>query len=230
MSEITAGISDGMRDQLAVRRERLRAGERPLGWKVGLGTQAAMEKLGTGRPLAGFLMESSVVEDGASVPIGSWTSPAMEPEIAVHLGADVAPDASWEDVRAAIRGVSAAIELVDSSPPSTDPREILAGNIFHRHVLLGPVDEGRSTGEGIPARVLVDGEEVAANDAPGELTGEIVEVVRLTAELLGAVGERARAGEVIITGSMVPPVKVAAGQHVAVDLGPLGGLSVQLTE
>ena len=226
--EIDERIIAGMRDQLAVRDELLRAGERQLGWKVGFGAPAALEKLGTDRPLVGFLLESAVLGDGASVPIGGWTAPALEPEIAVHLAEDVPRGASWEQVREAIGGLSAAIELADVSPPPEEPRAILAGNIFQRHVMLGVVDESRSTAEGIGGRVVVDGAEHSANDDPASITGEVVEVVRLTAELLEAVGERLRAGQVVITGSVVPPVPIAPDQDVAVDLGPLGGLRVQL--
>jgi 2-keto-4-pentenoate hydratase len=77
--------------------------------------------------------------------------------------------------------------------------------------------------------VLIDGEEVGATDDPAALTGEIVEVVRLTAETLAECGERLRAGEVVITGSALPPQPVAAGQRVEVELGPLGALSLRLT-
>ena len=226
--EIDPRIIAGMRDQLAARDELLRAGERQLGWKVGFGAPAALEKLGTDRPLVGFLLESALLPDGASVPIGGWTAPALEPEIAVHLASDVPSGASWDEVREAIGGLSAAIELADVTPPPEDPREILAGNIFQRHVMLGPVDESRSTADGIGGRVQVDGEEVASNDDPAAITGEVVEVVRLTEELLGAVGEQLRAGQVIITGSVVPPVQIVPDQDVAIDLGPLGGLRVRL--
>ncbi len=183
MAELDDRIIAGMRDQLAARDELLRGGERQLGWKVGFGAPAALEKLGTDRPLVGFLLESALLEDGADV-----------------------------------------------SPPPEDPRAITAVNIFQRHVMFGPVDSSRSTAEGIGGRVEVNGEEVAANDDPASLTGEVVEVVRLTAELLEAVGERLEAGQVVITGSAVPPVQIAPGQDVAIDLGPLGGLRVRLTD
>jgi 2-keto-4-pentenoate hydratase len=226
--QLDTRIVEGMRDQLAVRDERLRAGERQLGWKVGFAAPAAAQRLDLDRPLVGFLMQSGLLPDGAEVPVGSWAAPALEPEIAAHITADVGPGASWDEVRAAIGGLSAAIELADVDPPPDDVREILAGNIFQRHVVLGPVDATRSTGEGIGGRVVRDGEEIAGTDDPAAITGELVEVVRLTAELLDACGQRLRAGEVVITGSVVPPVPVAPGQHVAVELGPLGGLSVTL--
>jgi 2-keto-4-pentenoate hydratase len=218
----------GMREQLARRRERIEAGERPIGWKVGFGAPAAMEKLKSDRPLVGFLMEAGLVDDGAEVSVGSWSTPMLEAEIAVHLASDVPGDASWDEVREAIGGLSAAIELADLDPPPEDVQAILAGNVFHRHVVLGPVDRERSTGEGIGARVLVDGQEVGATDDPAALTGELVEIVRLTASTLAESGERLRAGEVVITGSALPPQPVAAGQQVEVELGPLGRLSLRL--
>ena len=228
MIELDERIAAGMRDQLALRRERLDAGERPLGWKVGFGSPAAAAQLGIDRPLVGFLTASGLLADAATVDVSGWTAPMLEPEIAVHVAGDVGPRASCHDVRAAIGGLSAAIELADVDPPPANVRTILAGNIFHRHVILGPVDATRSSAEGIGGRVLRDGAEVASSDDPAALTGELVEVVRLTAELLEACGERLRAADVVITGSVVPPLPVRAGEHVAVELPPLGRLSVSL--
>jgi 2-keto-4-pentenoate hydratase len=226
MSPFDDRFAAGMREQLALRSERLAAGARPIGWKVGFNAPAAHANLGTDIPLVGFLTDRTVVPDGATVSLAGWANPVLEAEIAVHLGRDVPGDATWEDVRGAIAGLGPAIELADLDPPPTDVRAILAGDIYHRAVVLGPVDESRSTAEGIGGRVLRDGEEVAATDDPAALTGEVVEVVRATAEQLAACGELLRAGEVVISGSIVPPMPVAPGQHVAVELGPLGGLAL----
>ena len=163
-------------------------GERQIGWKVGFGAPAALEKLAH-RPPAGRLPDRQRAARRRRRRVGrrrgrtrcsSRRSPCT-------WRATCRAARSWDDVRDAIGGLSAAIELADLDPPPEDVRAILAGNIFHRHVVLGPVDPERSTGEGIGARVLVDGDEVAATDDPAALTGELVEVVRLTAELLDAV-------------------------------------------
>jgi len=228
MTALDERIADGMRAQLASRQERLRAGDRALGWKVGFGSPAAQTRLDTDRPLVGFLLASNLLPDGAEVAIGNWAAPTLEPEIAVHLAYDVPPGASWKTVRHAVGGLSAAIELADVDPPPTNVQEILAGNIFHRHVLLGPVRHGWTPPEDMHARVLVDGDEIAATDDVTALTGEPVEVVRLTAELLELCGEQLRAGDVVITGSVVAPLPVAGGRSVAVELGTLGKLAVSL--
>ena len=49
-------IARGMKLQLAKRRERIAAGEKPLGWKMGFGAPAAMAKLNISAPLIGYLM------------------------------------------------------------------------------------------------------------------------------------------------------------------------------
>jgi 2-keto-4-pentenoate hydratase len=219
-------IAAGMREQLAVRRQRLRDGDQPLGWKVGFGSPVAAAQLGIERPLVGFLTDRGLLPDGATVDLTGWTNPILEPEIAVYLARDLEPGASSDEVGAAIGGLSAAIELADVDPPPTDVRAILAGNIFHRYVVLGPVDDTLMTAEGIHGRVVRDGEEIASTDDPTALIGELGEVVRLTEELLEICGEQLRVDDVLITGSVVPPVPVGPGQRLAVELEPLGRLVV----
>ncbi|HEY6746661.1 MAG TPA: fumarylacetoacetate hydrolase family protein [Mycobacteriales bacterium] len=228
MTTVDDRIADGMRAQLALRRERLAAGDRALGWKVGFGSAAAMATLRTGRPLVGFLLEGNRLPDGAAVSLDGWAAPALEPEIAAHLGRDVPPGASADAIRSAVAGLSAAIELVDVDPPPTDVRKILAGNVYHRHVVLGPVRDGWTPPAQLSGLALVDGDEVAATDDVTALTGDLLEVLRLTAELLQACGEQLRAGDVVITGSVVPPVQLVPGHTVSADLGLLGKLSVSL--
>lgn len=221
-------LARGMRTMLALRAERLEAGHRPLGWKVGFGSTEAMAALGTDRPLVGFLTDGTLLEDGAAVAVENWTKPVLELEIAVHLVRDVEDGASWNAVRAAIGGLSAAIELADVDVAPSDPETILSGNIYHRHVVLGRVSRGRSRVDDVSGRLLRDGELVGTTDAPEELTGEIVEVVRLTGERLRTSGERLRAGEVVITGSVLPPLAVFPGETLVGELPPLGSLSVTL--
>jgi 2-keto-4-pentenoate hydratase len=221
-------IERGTRAMLERRRAALADGACPVGWKLGFGTPAAFEQLGTERPLVGFLTDRTQLSDGATVAIGDWMKPTLEPEIAVHLARDLGGGASDEDAQAAIGGLSAAIELVDIHPPPSDPESILAGNIFHRHFILGPVDHARTTAEGVTGRLVRDGEELAQTDDPEAMTGRLAAVVRMAADDLAAGGETLRAGDVIITGSVVPALAVEPGQHVTADLGPLGTVSVAL--
>lgn len=178
-----------------------------LGWKAGFGSPGSLERLGLDRPLIAPLPASGRLPDGAAVDVSRWTAPVLEPEIAVWVG----------------QGLGAAIELADVDEPPDEVERILAGGIYHRHVLLAP--PAAQTLAGFRARVLRDGVEVAATDDPTALTGElerVLDAVRVRA------GRELREGEVVIAGSVVPPLPLAPGQHWRVDLGSLGALSVIL--
>ena len=214
-----------MRTQLARRAERVEAGERPLGWKLGFGTSPGMERLGIGAPLVGFLMQSGCVEDRATVAIGRMTNPALEPEVAVHLGSDLPAGPDDATTRAAIAGLGPAFELADIDPPPEDVEAILAANIYQRGVVLGPPGERHSL-DGVAARVVVNGADATLVPDPEGPTGELIGLVRHVADVLGAFGEQLRAGEVVICGALVPPLSIAPGDRVEYDLDPLGGLSL----
>jgi 2-keto-4-pentenoate hydratase len=209
-------IERGLLAQLTERRRRVDAGERPLGWKLGFGTEGAMQGLGTSAPLVGYLMESGRVESGGEVDVSGWGNPRLEPEVAVHVGPALE-----------VAGMGVAIELVDPDPAEKDPEAILAGNIFQRHVVVGPVVEGFSGARGVRARVTRNGDEVAVADDATELTGDPVELVRHVARTLAAAGEALEEGDVVICGSVVPALEVAPGDEVVVELDPLGTVSVR---
>jgi 2-keto-4-pentenoate hydratase len=200
-------------DMLALRAQRLAAGEKPIGWKVGFGSPPMLEKLGIDRPVIGFMTDRNLLPDGATVDIGGWTGPAFEAEIAVHFGRD-----------GEIAGLSTAIEVADVDFTPEDAARMMAANVFHRHVILGPVMQADP--DAVTGRVLRHGEEIAANNHPAELTGRVEDVVRLTAEALAAHGEGFRDGEVLITGSIVPPQPLEPGQRLTAELNPLGSLTV----
>ena len=211
--------------QLTERRRRIEEGEASLGWKLGMGVPAAMAKLGTDAPLVGYLLAPARVDDGGTVSLDGWGTAKLEPEIAVHMGADLAAGASRADAEAAIAGLGPAIELVDLDPSADDPEAILAADIFQRHVLLGPVTEG-ATAAGTSARALKNGDEAAATADATEATGDPVDLVLHVANVVGAAGEGLRAGEVVICGSVVPALDVSAGDTVEVEIDGLGSLSV----
>jgi 2-keto-4-pentenoate hydratase len=220
-------IERGMLAQLTERRRRIEAGEASLGWKLGMGVPAAMAKIGTDAPLVGYLLAPALVADGGTVPLDGWGNAKLEPEIAVHLGTDLAAGASRSEAEAAIAGLGVAIELVDIDPDAGDPESILAADIFQRHVLLGPLFVGASA-SGVSARALQNGEEAASTGDATGATGDPVDLVLHVVNVIGAAGETLRAGEVVICGSVVPALDVAPGDTVEVQLDPLGSLTVSL--
>lgn len=225
-------IARGMQEQLANRRGRIAAGEAPLGWKVGFGAPAMMEKLKITAPLVGFLMQRALIPSGGSASLGGWVKPVAEPEIAVHIGLDLPGGAERAAAAAAIAALGPAIELADADLPFEDPEAILKGNIFQRHVILGEPDASRVGGNtaGLTARVFRRDRETARTSDPEAATGKLVDIVRHVADQLAAFGEKLAAGDIIIAGSVVPPLFIEADDaSVAYALEPVGRLSVSFT-
>jgi 2-keto-4-pentenoate hydratase len=222
-------IAAGMARQLARRDAAVQGGAILRGWKVAFPTPAAQEAAGIDQPLVGWLADTSVLVSGATVDVGGWAKPIVEAELAIHLGADVAPGGTLEQARDAIAAVSAAIEVVDVDRPTSDVEDVAADGLFHRFYVLGTPDPARAGGDagGVTVTGALDGATYAVQDDPTAVIGALPGVTRFVADELGRHGEALRAGEVILAGSALPLQPVAAGQVLLVDAGPLGALELR---
>jgi len=216
-------IRRGMARQFELQARRLASGERPVGWKVGFGAPAALERFALSGPLLAFLTDATLLEPGRSVSIGEWTRPVAEPEIAVHIGRDLPGNAEGDRIRASIKALGAAIELADVYTEPENVEEILADGIYHRGLALGLPDAGRSGGRllGLTARIVVDGTEIAATAELEALTGSLVDTVGYVASYLEDAGTVLASGDVIIMGSVVPPIPIMPGQEFVYELAPM---------
>jgi 2-keto-4-pentenoate hydratase len=208
----------GMEKLLARRDALLAGGATPIGWKLGLGTEAAMSKLGTTGPLVGFLTSATLLADGDECSVADWTTPKLEPEIAMHLG----PGGEG------VAGISAAIELADVDLPPTETEAVLAGDIYHRAVVLDLEAAPTPLRSPVAARIDRDGEEIAATaDAEAEV-GRIEQLAAWTVTYLQHFGVETSEGEVVISGSVVPFLDIAPGQRLRNDLIGIGAREVSI--
>ena len=220
----------GMEKLLEARQKRLDTGEKPIGWKVGFGAPASLKSLGLVMPLVGFLTEAVLLRSDSTLSVASWTKPAAEPEVAVYLREDLPAVIDRESAQMAIGALGPAIELADVNFPPQDIEAILAGNIYNRHVILGKSDDSRAgcNLEGLSGRVYRNDHETASVIDLQAMTGNFVDIVQHVANLLLLVGERLRAGEVIITGSIVPPLWIESTEKLRYQLDPIDNLTVEL--
>ena len=228
-NSIESRVVRGTQALLDARRKQFAADEPHIGWKMGYGAPSARARLGIKVPLAGYLTGATQVAAGATVSIADWSKPCVEPEIAIYLGRDLQGPAGNAEVRAVVSAVGVAFELVDLGNPSTDVEVVLSRNIAHKKFVLGPRDAARGGGllKGLSARVLRNGVEVASSNDPQNANGDLIENVREMTEVLAACGEHFRAGDAIITGSIVAPLPVEVGQEITFHLDPIGSLVVR---
>jgi len=231
-------IVEGTSRQREMRAQLLADGAQHLGWKVGFGAAASRRTLDINDPLIGFLTDRTLLPpgpgDGPSVALGEWTRAIAEAEIAVRLGADLPPDASRAQALAAVASVAPAIELadIDITPGPEAVSDILAGDIFHRVVIIG---DARATPHGWPAGELrahvvhaaADGEATEVDIDDVEATaGATAEILQACARAGALLGPGLRAGDIVILGSVLPPLPMVPGDRFSCTLLGVPRISV----
>jgi 2-keto-4-pentenoate hydratase len=226
-------VQEGLARQAEDLDRRVRGGASHIGWKVGFGAPASLELMQITAPLMGFLTRSAVLESGASVEVSGWTRGVVEFELAVYLGEDLDGETTPDRARAAVAAVGPSIELadIDLAVGPEHVADIVAGNIFHAGVVFGERDPTRAglDIDGLEARILIDGVERHRTTDLQAITGPYPKIVATVANTLASIGKTLRAGDVIITGSVTPPISVGEGSDFTFHLEPFAPISVEIS-
>ncbi len=120
---------------------------------------------------------------------------------------------------------------ISISPPTPDNLDaVLARDIYQRHVVLGANTRAGGSVAGLTSRVIRRGAEVARTGEPEALTGKLVDIVAHVASTLAAFGEKLSAGDIVITGSITPPLMIEPDETALTHaLDPIGEVSVKLS-
>ena len=219
MQAVDAQLRAALLEQLARRRETLAAGAERVGWKLGVGER---ESIG-GSIAVGYLTSATRLEpDGTYRVEGLGVELRADVELAVELRGEVNPEADAKLLREVIAGYAVALEIVDLAPVLAEAEAVVARNVFHRAVAIGPMRSKLPT-ESLRATARVNGE--VRETAQAEI--DLAERLLAAARILEAVGERMIGDDVIITGSIVQ-IPIVAGDQIAADLGSLGSVRLRV--
>lgn len=218
-------IADAYRISRRLLQLREAAGERVIGKKIGATSPAVQEMLGIGQPDFGFLTDAMWRRDGL-VDTGRLIAPRAEAEIAFRLKSGLGgPGVKPQDVLAATESVMACFEIVDSR--IEDWRigicDSIADNASCGAFVLGG-DEVPVNGLSLKdIRVTVTRNGKYASEGTGaSVQGAPENAVAWLANALGEYGIPLRAGEIILSGSLVPLMPAAAGDVFAMRMRGIG--------
>lgn len=226
-------IEDAYHIQQRMIARRVEKGERIVGKKIGVTSQAVMNMLGVGQPDFGYMLDGMIYGDGAAIDAATLIQPKAEGEIAFVLKKDLmGPGVSASDVLAATEGVMACFEIVDSriTDWKIKIQDTVADNASCGVFVLGDrmVDpyavDLRTCG-----MVLEKNGEVVVTGAGAATMGSPVNAVVWLANTLGKLGIPLKAGEVILSGALGAMVPVKAGDNLRVTIGDIGGCSVRFS-
>ena len=209
-------------------------GEKIIGKKIGVTSKAVQEMLDVHQPDFGYLTDKMHYPNGGPMPISEQLiQPRAEGEIAFLLKSDlVGPGVTNEDVLAATESVMACFEIVDSRVHDWKVRiqDTVADNASCGLFVLG--DE-RVSPEGIDfpnleMKVFKNGALLSEGKGSAAL-GSPVNCVTWLANTLGEFGISLNAGDIVLSGSLVPLEPVVAGDEMSLEVSGIGTASVRFT-
>ena len=228
-ADITIEHAYAIQQRLIAR--RIGAGERVIGKKIGVTSQAVMQMLGVFQPDFGILLDGMVYNEGQPIEAKTLIQPKAEGEIAFVLKHDLmGPGVSAADVIAATEGVMACFEIVDSRIENWKIKiqDTVADNASCGVFVLGDrLVDPRDVDLGTCGMVLEKNGEIVATGAGAAALGHPANAVAWLANTLGRLGMGLKAGEVVLSGSLGIMVPVQAGDSLRVSIGGIGGCSVR---
>jgi 2-oxopent-4-enoate/cis-2-oxohex-4-enoate hydratase len=220
-------IDDAYAISLDVLARRTADGETVVGKKIGVTSKAVQDMLGVHQPDFGFLTDRMRV-DGETVDIAAHglIQPRAEAEIAFLLKDDlVGPGVTAQDVLEATQAIAPCFEIVDSRIDNwrIGIIDTVADNASCGVFLVGAARADPRDHDLPNLKVVVRKNGQPLSEGYGRaVQGSPLEAVAWLANTLGAYGVQLNAGDVILSGSLVPLEPAAAGDVFEMDLQGIG--------
>ncbi|HUA89268.1 MAG TPA: fumarylacetoacetate hydrolase family protein [Steroidobacteraceae bacterium] len=224
-------IDDAYAISLGILARRERAGERIIGKKIGVTSAAVQNMLGVHQPDFGFLTDRMQIADGGTVNIAAgMIQPRAEAEIALVLKRGLrGPGVTPADVLGATEAIAPCFEVVDSRIARWDIGivDTVADNASCGVFVLGEarVDPRPLDLAALKVRVWKN-EQPLSEGLGSAVQGSPLASVAWLANTLGAYGVELKAGDIILSGSLVPLEPARPGDRFRLELEGVGSARV----
>ena len=209
---------------------RVKDGEKVVGKKIGVTSKAVQDMLGVHQPDFGFLTDWMFVEGDIDVDAKALIAPRAEAEIAFILKDSLnGPGVTAADVMAATESIAPCFEIVDSriNDWKISIVDTVSDNASCGVYVIGDarLDPREFDLPGLHVAVTKNGEPLSEGYG-NAVQGDPAQAVAWLANTLGAYGVTLDAGDVILSGSLVPLAPAAKGdtfEMVLSDRNPAEG-------
>jgi 2-keto-4-pentenoate hydratase len=216
-------------DEAYAAQEALRALWVPLygpigGLKIATTTKVMQALMGIDHPCGGVIYSKRIHTSPATIRLADHMHVVMECELAVRVGRTFEPRAApytREEVRAAVVEVMPAFELIEdrnADYKSSKATSLICDNAWNAGIVLGA-----------PVKVAPD---LELNDLQGRLetgsgehngkTDDPMGALAWIANLAASRGLPLAAGNVVITGSLIPTLPITAGETFSFAIDGIG--------
>lgn len=223
-------VDTGYRIQDANLEKRLARGEKLVGVKLGLTSEAKQRRMNVHAPFVAWLTDDMVLPVGDPVPQAKLIHPRIEPEIVFVMKERLeGPGVTRESAMAAVDTVAGGAEVIDSRYRNFRFRagDVIADNassgalvVIDHTVSPADIDLIAETVE-----VYVDGK-LEHTGTGADVQGHPGEALALAANDLARRGLAIEAGQIVLTGGVTDAVFAPPGSTVEVRFGTLGSVTV----
>lgn len=216
-----------------VRRLESRSGVRRAGYKIGLTSPRMQAMCGIDQPIAGVVLEDGVHRSGAMLDRSRYGRLGIEFEVAVRLARDLPADLApfdRESVASAVEAVCPAVEIVDDRRADyreLDVLSLVADNSWNAGVVLGEFRSSWPDLAGVEGVVRCGGAEVDRGTGRDVLGHPFIPLAWL-ANHLARTGASLRAGDIVMTGSLVPTRFPTRAESYSFELTGLGSVELSI--
>jgi 2-keto-4-pentenoate hydratase len=183
------------------------------GYKIGLTAKSIQQVMKTTEPTEGEVLSHRVHLSPHTVRLSDFGHLGVESEICVVLAKDLAAYCTPADVRAALGVIHAAYELIDdrnADYSKMNALTLIADNSWNAAVVMGTATPAAQVHGPTSATLSCNGA-VLHEAAPDGLT-EALDMVVWLARHLGKRGKQLKAGQLIMTGNIMPTKFPKAGE------------------
>lgn len=227
--EIT--LEDAYAIQLLQVAQRVDAGRRVLGQKVGLTSAVMQRQMGVDQPDYGHLMDDMFYLENMPIPADAFLQPRVEPEVAFVLKRDLCgPGVTVAEAAAAVDFVLPALEIIDSRIRDwkIGIRDTIADNASSGGVVLGSTPHSLDAVDlRLSGCVLYRGGEIVGTGAGGAVLGSPLNSLVWLANTVGPLGITLKAGHVVLPGSITASAPVVPGDTYTATFAGLGAVTAR---
>ncbi len=204
---------------------RIQQGEKVLGYKMGLTSEAKRKQMNLDSPLYGVLTDRMKIENQGNFHLRGTIHPKIEPEVAFLIAKDLRGKLTRDEVLNSCEAVCACLEILDSRYDQFkyfSMEDVIADNSSSSHFVHGPwlKDFSHLDLTNLKMKMKVNGT-VAQEGISKDISGDPVMSVIQLCELLAERDRHLPAGSIVLAGAATAAVTLEEGQQVELEVESL---------